>query len=220
MNARALNVLHDTRNEDILAVADSVDLDFGTLEIFIDKNRVFNVLSEDDRHVFLNVSLVEGDDHVLTAENVGRTEKNGIADCIGNIERFLCRHNGNAARTLDVVLLKQLVKALSVLSHVDSVVGGAEDIYIVLAEELGQFDSCLSAEGDNNAVGILGLDDTHNILCGQRLKVKSVCGVKVGGYGLGVVVYDNNVEARLLERPYAVYGSVVELDALTDTDRT
>ena len=79
-----------------------------------------------------------------------------------------------------MVLLKQLVKALSVLSHVDSVVGGTEDIHVVLAEELGQFDSCLSAEGDNNAVGVLGLDDTHNVLSGERLKVKSVGGIKVG----------------------------------------
>ena len=119
-----------------------------------------------------------------------------------------------------MVLLKQLVKTLSVLRHVDSVVGGAEDINVVLAEELCQLNSGLSAEGDNNAVGILGLDDTHNVLSGERLKVKSVGGVEVGGNGLGVVVYDNNVEARLLERPYAVYGSVVELDTLTDTDRT
>ena len=220
MNACALNVLHNSRDEDVLAVADCVNLNLGTLQIFVNKNRVFDILREDNRHILLNVGVVEGDNHILTAEHVGRTEKNRIADFVRNVERFLGCHNGNASGTLDVVLFEQLVKALSVLRHINGVIGGAENIHAVVAHELGELDSGLTAERDHDAVGILGLDDAHHVLVGERLKVESVGGVKVGRNGFGVVVDDHHVVACLLERPYAVNGGVVELDTLTDTDRT
>ena len=180
MNARALNMLHDTGDKDILAVTDGVNLDFGALEIFIDKDRIFNVLSEDDSHVFLDVSLVKRDDHVLAAENVGRTEQNRIADFVGYAESFLGCHYGYAARTLDMVLFKKLVKTLSVLSHVDCVVGGSQNVDSAFAEEFCKLDSCLTAERHYHAEGILGFDDSHNVLGGEGFKVKSVGGVKVG----------------------------------------
>ena len=220
MYACALDVLHDTGDQNVLAVADSIDLDLGTLQIFVDQNRVFDILRKNDRHILAHVVLVERDNHVLTAEHVGRTQQHRIADGFGNVKRFLGRHNGDAARTLDVIFFEQLVKALSVLRHINGVIGGAENIHAVVAHELGELDSGLTAERDHDAVGVLGLDNAHHVLVGERLKVESVGGVKVGRNGFGVVVDDHHVVACLLERPYAVNGGVVELDTLTDTDRT
>ena len=202
MNTRALNVLHNTGDKDILSVADSVYLDLCTLKVLVDEDRVLYILREDDRHIFLNIGVVEGNDHILTAEHIGRTEQYGITDLVRYLKRFLGRHNGNTLRALDVVFFEQLVKTLSVLCHINGVIGCAEDLNAVVAHKLCELDSGLSAERDNYAVGLLCLDNAHYVLVCERFKVKSVGGIKVGGYRLGVVVYDNNVIARLFERPY------------------
>ena len=85
-------------------------------------------------------------------------------------------------------------------------------------QELGQLDGRLAAEGHHHAHGLLHLDDVHDILGEQRLKVQTVGGVIVRGDGLRVVVDDDHLVAQLLQRPDAVDGGVVELDALTDAD--
>ena len=85
---------------------------------------------------------------------------------------------------------------------------------------LCQLDSGLSAELNNNAVRLFCLDDGFNILLGKRIEVKSVASIEVCGYSFRVIVADNSLVAQLLERPYAVNGAVVELDTLTDSDRT
>ena len=83
-----------------------------------------------------------------------------------------------------------------------------------------ELDSGLSAELHYNAVGLLGLDYGLNVLLGERIEVKTVACIEVGGNCLGVVVADNCLVAELLESPYAVNGAIVELDALSDADRS
>ena len=87
-------------------------------------------------------------------------------------------------------------------------------------EVRGEVDGGLTAELNDRVVRLLGLDDAGHVLRGQRLKVQTVSGVEVGGNGLRVVVDDNGLAAELLQRPDRVNRAVVELDALTDTDRT
>ena len=84
---------------------------------------------------------------------------------------------------------------------------------------LCKFDSCLTAECYYNTVWLFCIDDTHNIFCCKRLKVKSVGSVEVGRYGFRVVVYDNNIIACLFKCPYAVNRRIVKFDTLTDSDR-
>ena len=85
-------------------------------------------------------------------------------------------------------------------------------------QELGELDGRLAAESHHHAHGLLHLDDVHDILGEQRLKVQAIGGVIVCGDGLGVVVDDDYFVAQLLQRPDAVDGGIVELDALTDAD--
>jgi len=64
------------------------------------------------------------------------------------------------------------------------------------------------------------VDDVHHVLDHQRLEVEFVAGGIVGRDGFGVVVDDDGFIARFADRPDGVYGRIVELDALTDADRT
>ena len=87
-------------------------------------------------------------------------------------------------------------------------------------ERLRECDGGLPAEGDHDADGLLDVDDLQHVLGRERLEIQPVGGVVVRGDGLGVVVDDDDVVAHGLERPHAVDGRIVKLDALPDADRT
>ena len=70
MDTCALDVFHDARDEDVLAVAYRVDLELDAHEVFVDEDGVLDVVREDYRHVLLDIVIIPRDDHVLTAEYV------------------------------------------------------------------------------------------------------------------------------------------------------
>ena len=88
----------------------------------------------------------------------------------------------------------------------------------MFVQELGQLDGRLPAEGHHHADGLFHVDDVHHVFGAKRLEVQPVGGVVVGGHGFGVVVDDDHVVAHFPQRPYAVNGAVIELDALADAD--
>lgn len=79
MDACALEMLHDARDEDVVAVADGVDFDLAAHHVLVDQNRVLDLVAGDDLHELAHVGFLVGDFHALTAENVGRTDENRIA---------------------------------------------------------------------------------------------------------------------------------------------
>ena len=87
-------------------------------------------------------------------------------------------------------------------------------------EGLGQIDGGLAAQRRDHAVGLFKIDDVHHILGSQRLKIQLVGGGVVGGDGLGVIVDDDGLVARLFDGHDGVDGGVVEFHALTDADGT
>ena len=220
MYACTLDMLHDAGDKEVLAVADSVDLYLGAHHVLVYEDGVLDVVAHDDAHVLLYVSVGVSDYHVLTAENIRRTEQHGIAKIIGSHKSLLCVHDCVSRRSGDTAFFKYLVEALSVLCGIYHIRGCTEDTDSHIGEISCKLDSGLTAELYHNAVGLLGLDDGLNVLFCEGVEVQTVACIKVGGNGLGVVVADNSLVAQLLQRPYAVYGAVVELDALPDTDRT
>ena len=67
--------------------------------------------------------------------------------------------------------------------------------------------------------GEFGVVDLQHVLKGQRLEVEAICGVVVGGDGLGVAVDHDGLEPVLAQRQRRVHAAVVELDALADAVR-
>ena len=81
----------------------------------------------DNAHVLDDIGLGVGHDHVLTAQNVGRTHQDRQADLIGSSQSLLQIEHGAAGRTGDLAALQQLVKALTVLCFVNGIRRGAQD---------------------------------------------------------------------------------------------
>ena len=218
MDTGALDVLHDAGDQDVLAVGNDVHLQLLAHEVLVHQHRVFDLAGKDDLHVSPHVLVIVSDDHVLAADDVGGAQQHGIAQLMSGVQRLLHTGDGPALRPFDREPLQQGIEPLPVLCHVDGLGAGTQDRDTVAVQELGELDGRLAAEGHHHAHGLLHLDDVHDILGEQRLKVQAIGGVIVRGDGLGVVVDDDYFVAQLLQRPDAVDGGIVELDALTDAD--
>ena len=93
-------------------------------------------------------------------------------------------------------LVEQGGKALAVLGKVDGIGLGAHDVHAALLEHARQLKRSLAAERHHDAVGSLNIDDIHDVLVGERLKVQTVGRVVVGRNGLGIAVDHDGLEPR------------------------
>ena len=218
VDAGALDVLHDAGDQHVGAVGDHIHLQLLAHEILVHQDGVLDLAGEDDLHIPADLLVVVGDDHVLAADDVAGPQQHGIAQLVGRRQGLVHAQHAPAGSPLDGKPLQQLIEPLPVLCHVDGLGAGAQDGDAAAVQELGQLDGGLAAEGHHHPHRLLHGDDVHDILRVQGLEVQPVGGVVVGGDGLRVVVDDDHVIAQLLQRPDAVDGGVVELNALADAD--
>ena len=101
-------------------------------QVLVDEHRVVLLVGEDDGHVFLNILVAIGDDHVLAAQHVGGPHQHRISQIplaafsassvvmmVWPLGRLICGP------------LQQLVEPLPVLGHIDAVCGSTQDGNIV-----------------------------------------------------------------------------------------
>ena len=88
-----------------------------------------------------------------------------------------------------------------------------------MLERRGELQRRLAAEGDHHAVGLLDIDDVHDVLEGQRLEIELVGRVVVGRDGFGVAVDHDRLIARVVQRVAGMHAAVVEFDALANAVR-
>ena len=220
MDTGTLYVFHDTRNEKVLAVANGINFHLRTHHIFVDQHRIFDHMAGDDCHIFFDILIRMRNNHILTAQNVRRTHQNRIAQVVGSLECLFGCHDSLAGRTRNAASAQQLIETLSVFGSVDIICGSTQNIDTHICQVACQLDGSLSAELYHYAVRLFGVDDIGNVFLGQRIEVQTVAGIEVCGNGLRVVVADDCLTAHLFQCPYTVYRTVVELDTLSDTDRT
>ena len=129
----------------------------------------------------------------------------------------LLKRGGLARRRVhDAQLVEQGGKALAVLGKVDGVGLGAHNVHAALLEHARQFKRGLAAKRHHDAVGSLNVDDIHDVLVGERLKVQAIRGVVVGRDGFGVAIDHDGLEAAGRQRVARVHAAVIELDTLAN----
>ena len=114
-------------------------------------------------------------------------------------------------------LVEQGGKALAVLGKVDGIGLGAHDVDAALLEHARQLKRGLATERHHDAVGTLNVNDVHDVLVGERLKIQAVGRVVVGRDGLGVAVDHDGLKAAGRQRIARMHAAVVELDTLANT---
>ena len=219
MNTSSLNVLHNSRNQNIFAVADTVNFKLSSHHVLVNQNRIFNSLSQNNLHIFFYVGIVEGNNHVLTAQNVRRTQQNRVAQLFCCSQSFFGIHDCKSLRTLNLEFFTKFFKTLAVFGQVDCVSTCTKNWDSLLRKEVCKLDCCTAAKGNYNCNRLFCVDNAHNVFRSERFKIESVCGVKVGRNGFRVVVDDCNLVAKFFQAPYALNAGIVELNTLTDADR-
>ena len=116
----------------------------------------------------------------------------------------------------DLELVENLGEAPAVLGKIDRLRLGAHDRHAGVLERVRELERRLPAEGHDDTLGLLGLDDVHDVLEGQRLEVEPIARVVVGRDRLRVAVDHDRLVAQIVQRVRRVHAAVVELDALPD----
>ena len=217
--AGALDVFHDSRNQDICTVAYSIYLNFLALQVFVYQDRVLLCDPVDDSDKLIDIFITDRDLHALSSKYIGRTYQYRITQLIGSFLCFFRGKYGMSGRTRDLTFLQDRVEQLTVFRGVYVLCRSSKDRNAHLDQCLRQLDRSLSAELYHCTVRFLNVNNIFYIFRCQRLEIQFVCNVKVRADGFRVVVDDDRLISGFLECPGTVYGTEVELDSLSDTDR-
>ena len=90
----SLNMLHDTRNKNILTIAYSINFDFLTHKVLINKDWVILLNSVDDIHEFNYIFIRYSNLHTLSTKYIWRSYKHRISKLIGSLKSFInCKYS-------------------------------------------------------------------------------------------------------------------------------
>ena len=219
VDACALDMFHDARDQDVGAVAHCIHFDLLAGHVFVDQDRMFLGVAVDLADILIDILVRDGDPHAGSAQNVRRPDKYRISQTSSYLLGFLGGEDCIALRPADTASAQYLIKTLTILRSVHVVRIRSEDRNAHFHECFRQFDRSLATELDYSAVRFLCAHYVLHILRSQRLEIKPVRNIKVRGDGLRVVVDNDGLIPCLLECPGTVYGAEVEFDSLSDPDR-
>jgi len=95
-----------------------------------------------------------------------------------------------------------------------------DDANAASAEFGREIDCGLSAERQHDAASVGGTVRRFHFVGCRRFEDQHVGNIEVGGDRFGVVIHDDGCEAGRLQRPRRVHATIIELDALSDANRT
>ena len=218
MDAGALDMLHDARDDNRHAVAYTVNFDFRALHIAIDEHGMIGRDLDRTVQVVAQLLFLVDDLHRPAAEDIGRSHHDGIADGSGAFDSRFHIGDADSLGARNVRLAQHFFEALSILRTIDVVYGSSKDMHARLLERCSEIDGRLPAELHDDAFRLLLVDDVQNVFCSQRFKIQAIRDVKVRTDRLRIVVDDDGFIAHLAQRPDGMHRAVVEFDALSDAD--
>ena len=220
MDTRTLNMLHDTRDQDILSITYGIYLDLFALQVLIYQNGMFLCDPVDNADILVHILVIDGDLHTLSAQHVGRPDKHRISQCICHTDRLVCRIYCMPLRSRNMTFLQNLIEKFPVLRSIHILRRCSQNFHTHLHQGFCELDSRLSAKLHDSAVRLFYIYHILHILRSQRFKIQLICNVKVRTYSLRIVVDNDRLIALFFECPGTVHGTEVKLNSLADTDRT
>ena len=158
------------------------------------------------------------------AKRKGRAHNHGVADLLRGGERGGHGRHGRRARERNVDLGEGGVKELAVLAHDERLDGRAQHAHAVALQNAGlvQLDAAvergLAAKGEQDAVGALALNHIRHILGRHRHKVDAVGEIAARLDRGNVGVYEDRLDALLLEGLDRLRARIVKLARLADRE--
>ena len=220
MYAGSLYMLHNTRNNHVNAIGNSIYLYLSTLHIAVYQNRMIRGYLYSSTHVISQLVLIVNDFHSTAAQYIGRTHHNRITNICCAGDSLLLAGNRNSFWTRNMSLSQYLIKALSILCPVNIIYRSTKYLDTSLGKSSRQINGSLATKLNDNTLWLFLVDNVQYVLGSQRLKVQSIRNIKICGYGFWVVVDNNSLNTHIPQCPYRMNRAIVKLYTLTDTDRT
>ena len=220
MNTGSLNQLHDTWQENFLSVADSIYLNFLTNNIFIYKYRSVLVHFNGGLEVMTEHLLVCHDLHGTSTQHEARTNQNRIAYSLCSLNAAFNICNRNSLWMRDTKRFNNSFKCVPVFSSENGLAACTDYLNTSLLKRLCQVNSCLSTERCDHSLWLFQINDIHNILNCKRLEIQLIRCSIISRNCLRVIIYNNSLVAHLVNCSYRVNRGIIELHALSNSDRT
>src|SRR3954452_17122670 len=120
MNASLLNVLHDSRDQDIFPIAQRVDIYLSSvLEEAIDKDRTLHRKADGLLHVTPYGLLCIGNDHGTAAQNIRRSDENGKSQRPSHLAGLFDAGRCTVRRRRNLQVSQKFSKQFPVLCEID-----------------------------------------------------------------------------------------------------
>ena len=217
VNAGFLNMLEHAAHVYLLAVAQRIHIAFdGSFEETVQIHRMIRRDTRCLGHEGAQVRRVVGDFHAAAAKHVARANKQREANAVGDAFGFLEARGHAGSGVRNVELVEHGAEAFAIFGQVNRLGARAHNGHARFLQRMRELQRRLAAERHHDAVGLLDIDDVHNVFVGERLEIQAVARVVVGGHGFGVAVHHDGFVAGLVQRIARMHAAVVELNALAD----
>ena len=160
MDTGTLNMLHDTRDQNVSSITDGIYFDLFTHNIFIYQDRMLLSNLVDNTDKFINIFVTDRDLHALSAQYIGRTYQNRISQLVGSLLCLFCCKYSMSRRSRNMALFQDLIKTLSVLCSVYIFCCCTKDRHTHFHKCFCQLNRSLSAELYHCAVRLFNIYNT------------------------------------------------------------
>ena len=154
-----------------------------------------------------------------------RADDQRKAERLRELDRLRQRARDAALRHVEADLAHRVLEQLPILGDLDRLDRGADQLDVVLVERAGgreihrEVQRRLAADGRQQRVGTLALDDRGEHFRRERLDVGAVGQLRVGHDRRRVAVDEDHLEPLGAQRLARLAARVVELARLADDDR-
>ena len=145
MYAGSLNQFHDARGKYILTVADSVNLNLFSADVFINQYGLIDIHLNGSLEIMLHILRLGYYLHSPSAKHEAGTHKHRIANLFGSLNALLNRGNCPTLGLWNIKLLKQSLEGASILCLIYGSTVRSDYLNSSFAERLCKIDCSLSA---------------------------------------------------------------------------
>ena len=218
MNPCLFDVLHNTANQHLLTVTDSINIHFNRIvKEAVEQYRC--IVGDTDRilEVAAQVGFVIHDFHRTAAQHIRRTHHQRITDFFCPFNRLFDIGYCGVCRLFQTEADDRLLETLTVFRAVNRVRTGADNRHTCCFQAACQLQRRLPAVLNNHTGRFFDTHDFQHIFQCHRFEVEAVRSVIISGNRFRVAVDHDGFIAVFTQRHRRMHTAVVKLNALADT---
>ena len=171
MDTGSLHKFHDTRNKNVLAITDSVHFNLLAADILVYQNRLIFIDFNSGLQILPQGRFLGYDLHGAAAQYKAGANQYGIADFSGGFYTGLDVGDSLSLGLGNVQGKQELFKGIPVFRLFYGIAIGADYFHTPISERLRQIDGRLPAQGGDDSLRLLQMDDVQHILNSEWLKI-------------------------------------------------